>query len=816
VFSSYFATALRQLLAAKLYAAINVIGLAVGLVCALLILLYVRHELSFDERLSDADRIYRISADYLPNNGRDASYPATNVQPAAPYLALDFADEIEQTARISAARVRLRVRDAVFYENDFRIADPSFFEIFALDWVAGDPKRALAEPGTVVLTQGAATRYFGDENPLGQTLLLENRWLLTVTGVIREFPSDTHLSGAVIASFDSSAKVLGWDYGDNWSFTNFHTYVRLRRGVNIESLESRLASFVARHKRPGDGVANMSATRITDIHMHPRAGELRTPGSMTAVTIFGAIAFCVLLIACVNFTNLSTARAAQRAREIGVRKSLGAGRTQLVVALLGEAMLYAGAALLLAVAFVELLLPGFNAFLDTPLRIDYGDISLVGGFLTLVPFVGLLAGSYPAIYLSAFEPARVLRGDASRGKAGARLRSTLVVMQFAVTIALLITTAVVYQQTQFARSLDHGFETEQIVVLTGSPTEGLGPRWDALKQHLKTDAGVSHVIMGSMRPGAGQRSVRAEGGDPGGLQMLAKGVDFDFFETYDIELVAGRTFSAERGTDGFVLPSADQPQTSGAYVLNELAARELGWSPEDAVGQWFEVDFSADFSRSVRGPVIGVVRDTYISSVREPRRPLVYFAAADTWAASSTPYFTDASVRVTGRNLEQTLAFLDDAWAQFVPDQPIAREFLDARFDALYRSEERQAAVFGALSLLAILVACLGLIGLASFTTEQRTKEIGIRKAMGGSVWDVLRLFTGQFSKLVLAANLIAWPVAYFLMTDWLSGFAYRIDLSPLTFLGAAFLALALAWLSVTAIAIRAAGAKPIHALRYE
>ena len=814
--SSYFATALRQLLAAKLYAAINVIGLAVGLACTLLILLYVGHELSFDERLPDADRIYRISADYLPSNGREAFHPAANVQPAAPYLALDFANELEQTARISAARVRLRVRDSVFFESEFRIADASVFEIFALDWVTGDPKRALAEPGTVVLTQGAAARYFGGENPLGQTLLLENRWPLTVTGVIRDFPADAHLSGAAIASFDMSAKVLGQDYGDNWSFTNFHTYVRLRRGVDIESLEGRLADFVARHKRPGDGVADMSATRITDIHLHPRVGELRTPGSVTAVTAFSAIALCVLLIACVNFTNLSTARAAQRAREVGVRKALGAARTQLVIQLLGEATLYAGAALLLAVAFVELLLPGFNAFLDTPLRIDYGDIGLVSGFLALVPLVGLLAGAYPAIYLSAFEPSRVLRGDVARGKAGARLRATLVVLQFAVTIALLITTAVIYQQTRFAQSLYRGFETEQIVVLTASPTEGLGPRWDALEQHLKTNDDVSHVIMGSMRPGAGERSVRAAGGDPGGLQMPAKGVDFDFFETYDIELVAGRTFSAERGSDAFVLPSDEQPRTSGAYVLNELAARELGWSPAEAVGQWFEVDFSANFSRSVRGPVIGVVRDTYISSVREPRRPIVYFAAADTWAASSIPYFTEASVRVTGRNLEQTLAFIDDAWAQFVPDQPIAREFLDARFDALYRNEERQAAVLGAFSLLAILVACLGLIGLASFTTEQRTKEIGIRKAMGGSVWDVLKLFTGQFSKLVLAANLIAWPAAYFLMNDWLSGFAYRIDLSPLTFLGAAFLALALAWLTVAAIAARAASAKPVESLRYE
>ncbi len=350
-------------------------------------------------------------------------HPAPNVQPTTPQLALDFPSEIEQTARISAARVRLRVRDSVFFESEFRIADASVFEIFALDWVTGDPKRALAEPGTVVLTQGAAARYFGGENPLGQTLLLENRWPLTVTGVIRDFPADAHLSGAAIASFDMSAKVLGQDYGDNWSFTNFHTYVRLRRGVDIESLEGRLADFVARHKRPGDGVADMSATRITDIHLHPRVGELRTPGSVTAVTAFSAIALCVLLIACVNFTNLSTARAAQRAREVGVRKALGAARTQLVIQLLGEATLYAGAALLLAVAFVELLLPGFNAFLDTPLRIDYGRIGLVQRTPVLVPLVGVACRAQPGV--SIFLPSsslRAPRADLARGKAGARRR----------------------------------------------------------------------------------------------------------------------------------------------------------------------------------------------------------------------------------------------------------------------------------------------------------------------------------------------------------------------------------------------------------
>jgi putative ABC transport system permease protein len=818
VFSNYFTTGLRQLLAAKLYAAINVIGLAVGLACALLIFLYVRHELSFDRRLADADRIYRISADYFEGNGREAWSPAPNVQPAALQLALDFPNEIEQTARIAAARVRLRVGDTVRYEDGFRYADAGFFDIFALDWIAGDRARALAEPGSVVLTESAAARYFGADDPMGQSLLLENRWPITVTGVIRDFPNDTHLSGNLIASFDAGAKLLDWDYATNWSFWNFHTYVRLKPGVAIDSLASRFEDFVARHKRPGDGVSSMTATRVTDIHLNPRPVELRAPGSMTSVKTFSAIAFCILLIACANFTNLATARGAQRAREVGVRKAMGAGRFQLAAQFLGEAALYTVAALLVAIALVELLLPAFNAFLDTPLTVDYfGDFRLVATLVALVPLVGVLAGAYPAVYLSAFEPSRVLKGDVTRGTSGVRLRAALVVAQFAISIGLLIVTAIVFQQTSFARTLERGFDTEPIVVLTGSQAEGLGPRWDALKRRLASHPEITHVIGGSMMPAsAGDRSVRAEGGDPAGRTMPGKGVDFGFFETYGIELLAGRTFSEERGTDRFVVPTRATPHTAGAYVLNELAARELGWTPEQAIGKWFELDLSADFSFAVRGPVVGVVSDTYIASVREPQRPIVYFISPEVTTYDSAPFFFDASLRLTGNDLPATLEFIDAAWREIMPDQPLTREFLDARFDALSRNEERQAGVFAAFSVLAIFVASLGLIGLASFTTQQRTKEIGIRKALGGSVVDVLALLTGQFSKLVLMANLIAWPAAYFLMDDWLSTFAYRIDMSPLVFLGSSMFALAIAWITVAAIAARAAGAKPIHALRYE
>ncbi|HET7132796.1 MAG TPA: ABC transporter permease, partial [Gammaproteobacteria bacterium] len=368
---SYLAMGFRRLVSQKLYSTLNIVGLAVGLACAILILLYVRYELSFDRGFPDSDRIYRISAE-RGGNGVKPFHPAKNVYPAGPLLALDFKAEIEQTARIAADTVRLKHGADTYYESGFRYADGSFFDIFAFEWLAGDPQTALAEPSTLVLTESTAKKYFGSASPIGETLLLEGQWPLRVTGVIRDLPRNTHLSATAIASFDVGEKVLGWNYDGNWNFWHFHTYARLRPGVSIDSLSSRFADFVARHN-PGGRTGTMSAARLSDIHLHGREGELTPPGNVADVAAFAALAFCILLIACVNFMNLSTARAAQRAREIGVRKVIGAFRGQLIAQFLGEAVLYAALAALIAVALVEVLLPPFNRFAGTAIAFGYGD-----------------------------------------------------------------------------------------------------------------------------------------------------------------------------------------------------------------------------------------------------------------------------------------------------------------------------------------------------------------------------------------------------------------------------------------------------------
>jgi putative ABC transport system permease protein len=531
----------------------------------------------------------------------------------------------------------------------------------------------------------------------------------------------------------------------------------------------------------------------------------------------------ILLIACINFVNLSTARSAKRAREVGVRKSLGASRAQLVGQLVGESVATAFVAMLVAMVVVELALPAFSAFVGADLSLRYfgaGGTAVWLAFFAIA--VGVAAGSYPAFYLSAFSSAKVLKGDVSRGTAGARFRNVLVIAQFAIAIVLLVSTAVVFEQMRFARGIDLGFDKEHVVVIGGSRMSGMRSQYAGLKTELERVPGVLSVTASHYTPfewDDNRFPVRRAGSDDT-ARIQWMGVDYGFFETYRIGVLNGRVFSPEFASDVFS-PSFDggdplgKPKTDtprAGFVVNESAARLLGLRPDTAVEQSMDVLIGPT---AMPATIVGVVKDTYFESVAVPVRPMIYALGAD--SRSMFYNFIDTmSVRVEGRDLRATLAGIDAAWKSVLPNEPIVRHFLDDDFDALYRSEQRQMQIFTTFAALAIFVACLGLLGLAWFSTERRTKEIGIRKAIGGTVWDVVRLFTGEFSKLVLLANLAAWPVAYFVMQRWLAGFAYRVDLGPAVFLGSGLVALAVALLTVGGVAARAAGAKPLNALRYE
>jgi putative ABC transport system permease protein len=816
MFGSYFAVAVRHLFAQKLYTSINILGLAIGVACCALIALFIRHETSYDRQYAKSDRIYRISRDYYSVDGQPERHLAT-IAPVVTPLIKEHFPEIEHSARISKCGQQgggavITDGKKSFYEPGFAGVDNELFQIFDFEWVAGDPATALTTPNTMVITESLGRRYFGDENPLGRQLGLERSASFEIAGVLKDWPDDTHVRFDVaIPLLFGGAQIE--EMLKSWGQECFHTYVLLKEGASIDSVRRGSAQFFETRFREGSSRATgFTAMPIKDIHLRSaREGEMRTPGSIQTIYTFGAIAVFVLLIACINFMNLATARAAQRAKEVGVRKSIGARRSRLIAQFLGESVLVTAMAVLLATVLVALALPPFAAFVEK--RIELGDFLSPQGIALLAAFtlvIGLAAGSYPAFYLSRFNPARVLKGDVTRGGGAAAFRKALVVVQFAISIALVIATIVVFQQARFARSLDLGYQTEQIVVMTGSPNSGLGNQFESMKGQWLANPDVLAVTASAFVPGAPNNNVttfRAAGADDEGQNLNLMPIELDFFETYGIDVVAGRSFSVDRD-DRLHFPQQNAPTPApSSVILSELAAQRFGWAPEEAVGRFVGAG-------GIQGEVIGVVEDVYLESVREPIKPMIYAV----WPVQTSGFRTirEASIRISGRNLQATLDHIDAMWRQFAPSQPVTRRFLDADFAALYRAERSQARMFTVFALLAITVACLGLFGLASFTTARRTKEIGLRRTVGAGVWDIVRLFTREFTVLVVIANVVAWPAAFVLMRQWLEGFAYRVEIGPLAFAASALLALGIAWLTVAAVVSRAARAKPATALRYE
>jgi putative ABC transport system permease protein len=807
VLKNYVLVAFQHLLKQKLYTLINVVGLAVGLACFILISLFVRHELAYDKGWANADRIYRVERDFLPTDISKAAYLPSMPPVGAAQLKEEF-PEIEKTARIVRFGSTVRADDGTLhFERYGGQADNALFEIFDFRWLRGDPRTALAEPQSVVLTRSIAQKYFGDADPLGKTLTLEGAGPQKVTGVIEDLGDDTHLQFSMLSSLPPQPEI--------WTFNAFYTYVLLRAGADADTLRRGSDGFFERRFQQGSSKwTRFDVTAVRDIHLYShKEAEMSTPGSASTVRTFAAIAVFILLLACINFMNLATARATQRAKEIGVRKVVGAERAQIVAQFLSESVLVAVIALLLAMAIVELALPPFNALLGKSIAFHYLDSpGPVAALAALTLVTGLLAGSYPAFYLAAFEPGRVLKGDAARGGGAAAFRRGLVVVQFAISIGLLIATGVVYEQTQFARNIDLGYDKDRIVIAESTAAlSGLGKQWEALKREWLANPDITAVTASSYVPGQENTDAIAfvaEGAGPEtGAGITELYVDYGFFETYGIEVLAGRTFAEQFGTDRASF-SPDAPR-AGTYVIGERLARRWGWTPQEAVGKSLQV---AGAPQS-RGPIVGVVKDLHFESIRSEIEPTVYMIAPE-----GMPFapLRAASIKVSGRNLAATLDYIDKTWAKLNADQQIDRRFLDDDFEALYGAERRQAQMFTFFSALAIGIACLGLFGLASFTTERRTKEIGIRKTIGGGVADIVLMFCGEFGRLVLVANLVAWPIAYLLMQRWLASFAYRVDVSPWIFVGSAVAALAIACVTVGGVAARAASVKPVRALRYE
>ncbi|MDA0679118.1 MAG: ABC transporter permease [Proteobacteria bacterium] len=809
--SSYFKIAWRNIVGNPLFSAINVVGLAIGLACCIIITLFVRYEISYDKHWENADRTYRVTRDFFGNNLRLARV----APPIAPLLKQDFA-EVEDATRILQSEATISRGDIRFRETQFVVADPNVFDFFNLDFLSGDARSALANPTDIVLTERAATRYFGNEDPIGQTLNLMNQVDVTVTAVIRDLPDNTHMEFQLIGSMAAIPLMVGPEELESWGSNNYFTYVRLPGGYDPAKLEAQFNDFLVRHwSEDAESSSALGLQLLPDIHLtSDRETEWRVNGSIDTVYTFSAIALFVLLIACINFMNLTTARSTQRAREVGVRKVVGASRSQLITQFMGESILLTAIAMLLAVAIIEVTLPAFSAYLEKPLSFSLANPVTLGLLLVGIVIVGLFAGSYPALYLSKFRPVEVLKGPAT-GTGSALLRKSLVVFQFATSIALLIATGVVMAQMSYARNMDLGFDKSRNLTSELPYFVDLWEVYEPLKAELESHPDILSAVYSSRVPSMGNND--GQGYIAEGEQLVMENflgianikIDYQWFDHYDIDFVAGRAF--RQNEMRIEEPTDENPVVKAVAILNVSAARRFGWSPEEAIAKVIRSPMSRDLDKFIDRTIVGVVPDIHFSSLRDEMKATVY-------EEPSPDYARNISVKLAAGDHRAAIAHFEETWKKLLPNEPIFWQFLEDRFDALYRSEGRQAQMFGVFSAFAIFVATLGLFGLASFTTERRTKEIGIRKVMGASVKDIIMLLTIDFTKLVLLANVIAWPLAYFYMKGWLSRFVYQAPLGNWAwlFLASAVAAFSVAWITIALQAGRAATARPVMALRYE
>ncbi|MCG8418088.1 MAG: ABC transporter permease [Proteobacteria bacterium] len=833
---NYFISAIRNLLKYKLYSFINIAGLAVGMACCVLILLFVRYELSYDSWLADSERIYRLHTTFnIP--GRPAMRIASSARPARAALEKDFA-EIESAVRLFIRSWNVS-RDNTVFEQDIVFADKEFFSVFDLPVVAGERKKVLADNRSILLSQTVARKYFGTEQAVGKTVTVccfgdERKVTFRVAGILADVPENSHLTVPMLARLDLTRYGEGTRFLQPWSQAPVYTYIKLKPGTDADAVRARLPEFSTNNLPTmefgemgqldlGD-LVHFDLMAIRDIHL--RAVEqvearsaIKRLGDISTIYAFSAVALLILLIACINFTNLATSRSMQRAREIAMRKVVGASRVQLIVQFLGESVLVAGIALIVGLSLVEIALPWYSAFLQVDLGLSgqpyrlYQERDMLLWLLALAVVVGVAAGLYPALYLSRVRPAAVLRANRSSERSGsARLRAILVITQFAISITLVVSTAVVWGQTHYAKQMDPGFHRENMLIVRGLWHRQAERTAESIERELVQRPDIVAVTRSAAVPTDDYDNntfVTVPGSESGESILLSiRPVDYDFFATYGVVPKAGRVFSPQHRLDDWNDESLKSgQQAAGTVVINERAVKRLGFRDADsAVGQILRVLVSQ--TQAAPMTIIGVVPDIQLRSVHHRIQPIMYFRDANNFAAMTIRFRTD--------DVPALLTDVERVWRSALPSLPFEYQFLDQRIAAQYRAEEQRAAVFAAFSVLAIFIACLGLYGLTSFTVERRTKEIGIRKVLGASVLDIVRLLFWQLSRPILIANLIAWPIAYWIMRDWLNGFSRAISLSPMFFIGTGLGALVIAWLTVAAHTLRVARANPIHALRYE
>jgi putative ABC transport system permease protein len=793
--NNYLKIALRNLKKHKAYSFINIAGLAVGMTCCILILLWVQDELSYDRYHENADRIYRIT--YAEEIGDAFDHYVVSPFAAAPAFAAEVPG-ISTYTRLWQRTGLIKHAGRNFDERKIFYVDKDFFNVFSFELFEGNPATALKNPGSIILTQEIAKKIFGNKSALGETLNLNADGDLKVTGVVKNVPRNSHFHFDYLVSINTIQGRRA-EFLDAWLVIAGWSYILLDKNADAKTVEAKLAPVVEKHSgadaRKYGQKMFYYLQPLTDIHLKSNLeGELEGNGDIRYIYVFSLIAAFILLIACINFMNLSTARSANRGKEVGLRKVLGAYKKRLVMQFLTESTGFAFVSSILALNLVWFLLPAFNTLTGKEITIaSLFRWGVIFGLTGLVGFTGLAAGSYPAFYLSSFQPLDTIRQKLQRGSGRSVLRNTLVILQFTISVVLIISTFIVLEQLNYMKNQKLGFKKEQVLAMY-TRGQSLSEQFEAFKNELKKDAGILEASYSSGIPGQTETVLTTFlEGQPDNVSFTFDYIfaDYDFLKTYEIDLIQGRDFSKDFSAD-----------KEGAFLINETAAAKLGWG-EKTIGK------KIGYSREVMRPIVGIVKDFHYMSLKHVIGPLAIFLEPG--------QNTYLSIKVNTGEISRTLSTIEKTWNTFEKERSFEYFFVDENFDALYHSEERLSQVITFFAFIAIFVACLGLFGLASYTAEQKTKEIGIRKVLGASVGSIMFQLSRNFIKWVLIANVIAWPLTYFVLNNyWLSHFPFRVRVSLMTFFASGLIALFIALITVSFQSIKAALANPVDSIRYE
>lgn len=806
MFISYIKIAIRNLLKYRFISFINLFGITIGLTCCLLILTYIINELSYDKYNSKANNIYRVTRIFRSaETGAVNLHLGTVAPPFGPLLQNDFKDIKTVTRLLGTGPLGLSYQEKKFNEQNVYFADEHLFDVFDVNVVKGDRYRALLDPYTVMLSEDIARKYFGSNDPVNQMIRLDNRINMKVTGVYKAFPSNAHLHPAILVSFNTlkDSSIYGEEnLRTNWGNNSFFTYLLLPDHYDPKKLEAQFPAFLDRHMHEGGKYKTSQWTaltlqKLTDIHLRSHLdAEAEENGDIKRVYVFSAIAFFILLIACINYMNLSTARSALRAREIGIRKVVGARRKEIIAQFLSESILLSALALGLAFTLTALTLPWLNRVSSQNLSVNILLKWQVLLPVLLVPVVvGLLSGIYPALFMSRFQPVKVLKGLLKVGGGNISFRQVLVTAQFTISIILIISTVVVFKQLRYMQQKSLGFDREHIVTMQYN--EALNNKFEAFRTDLLTNSAIKNATRSSRIPTG--RLLDAMGAQinngntmvPVAADIKYVAADDQFLATYGVHVVAGRSLSKDYATD------------TSAFLINEAAVKALGFTNEKVIGKNMSYG-------NRKGQVVGVINDFHFESMHQKIVPLILLVPRN------DREYGRISVKIAGSDIPAALHQMEKTWTRFMPEVPFEYTFMDENFNKLYASEERQGTLFTTFSCIAIFIACLGLFGLTTFTITQRIKEIGIRKVLGASVGSIVQLLSIEFLKLVLVAALIAFPIAWYAMNNWLQDFAYRTSIQWWIFITALAIAACIALITISIQAIKAAVANPVKSLRSE